>query len=52
MTALGQTRKSIAATAGSVFPSGTDIISQAGHVGFGPFPDMANHAFAKDRSSP
>jgi hypothetical protein len=32
MPQLDQTRKSVAATAGSAFPSGTDIIGQTGHV--------------------
>jgi hypothetical protein len=32
MSGLGQTRKSVAATAGSAFPSGADIIGQVGHV--------------------
>jgi hypothetical protein len=39
MSEMGHQRKSARPTATSVFPSGTDIISQTGHVGFVPEAD-------------
>jgi hypothetical protein len=51
---LGQTRKSVAATAGSAFPSGTDVIGQVDHVRKGPKGDIGRllriTSFARESS--